>query len=124
MRTDAARATAAAAYPENSAAPERGFARDEPEGRLDIAGGLHGLALDPGDERPDGEPADVVLVGRDGGEGGVAEPALLDVVEPDDRDVLRDPQPGLDDRPHRADRDEVVVREHRIGRCGERQKLP
>jgi len=51
-------------------------------------------------------------------------PAVLDVVEPDNRDVVRHLPAGLGQGPQRAEREQVVEAEHRVRRFRQLQQGP
>src|SRR5215207_11581259 len=58
------------------------------------------------------EPGDLVLVRRDRGKRRVGVPAVLDAVDADHRDVVRNSQAALGQRPDRPERQRVVEAEH------------
>lgn len=72
-----------------------GFSGGQVVGGGQFPGGSFAVGGEAAGEEFDGEAGDLFLVGGDGGEGGDAEPAVLDVVEAGDRHVVGHLQAGL-----------------------------
>ncbi len=84
-------------------------------GRQDMRCERHFLAPKKAEQQPASKRAHVVEALLDARQRRRAERRGLDVVEPHDRDVVRDAEPGVGQRPHQPDRI-AVSRDHQRGR--------
>jgi hypothetical protein len=93
------------------------LACNDAEIRLDLPGRARfALLPDPLEEQLDRDLGDFIATGVDTRHGGDREPRLVDIVESDDRDLLRDADPLLAEGSEHAEAERVVECEDRVER--------
>lgn len=113
------------ARPTSSAGDHARFPLDHLERRQMLTRRGHGFRMrDPFHQEAQGDLGDLVLARIDGRERGQCVPGLVDVVEPDHRDVIGDAQASLLHDPHGTERDRVVEGHHAVEARARSQQRP